>query len=172
MSFNEKGRVNGVVKLTLRDAKTGEVKRIVTNDNFVSKPGVFHVLDRLYNRANVGGVTTGSAWCALGTGSEAEDLWAVELTTEVSGAGNPGRKKAASVTRTNQDVLISTFYSADEGSGLITEAGLFMTGYDSGGSLIKAGSHPGSGVMFSKATFAQITKDTSSSLTVDWSVSY
>ena len=171
-TFVETGKVKGSVTLTLRDVKTGEIIGSRVSNNFVSEPGIYHVLDMLRNRSNVIGMAVGSAYCAVGTGSSAEDVWQTTLDAEVSGTGNPGRKAVTSVTRNNQTVLISTFFDANEASGTLTECGLFVTGYDSGGNLLTASDSKDSGVMFSKATFTQITKDTSSSLTIDWSIAF
>jgi len=159
------------VTLTSVNVLTGEVKKTKVH-NLITKPGEFFLIDALNARANVIPAYTGSVYLAVGTGSVASNYWLGSLTTEVSGIGNPGREKPDSISRSNQTVLISTYFDTTAASGALTEAGLFVTGYDSGGTLRPIGPEVGSGILLSYATFNEVTKDDTNTLTIDWEFNF
>ena len=169
--MKEKLEIKDNVTITITDNKTGSITSETTH-NFITKPGTFHVLDSLKERANVSPMSTIEGYCSLGAGSTELDYWQTALDSEVSGVGNAGRHVVDSVSRTSQTVLISSFFDSTEASGILTEVGLFVTGYDSGGNLLTASDDLDSGVMFAKATFNPITKDTTNSLTIDWEITF
>ncbi len=165
--MNEKLKVKDNVTLTLRDALTGSIISKSTH-NIVTYPGEFFAVDRIYTRSNAVAFNTTNAYCAVGTGSVANNYWIGSLTTEVSGIGNPGRDTPNAVTRSTQTLLVSTYFDTTQASGNLTEVGLFCKGYDSGGNLQTASTAKDSGVLLSYATFAAITKNDTNSLTIDW----
>ena len=162
--------MEGKVRLTLWDAETGEAIETRT-PNTVTNPGKFWVWDRAKGTTSVSGLTTTEAYIGVGTGSATNTAWDTALTTEISGIGNPGRKLLNSITRTAQTVSASAQFSTTDASGAITECGLFVKSYDSGGALLTPSATKDSGVMFSKAVFSAITKDSSNILTADWEIS-
>ena len=169
--MEEKLNIKDNVTITIKSIETGSTISKTTH-NFITKPGLYHVLDSLRERANVLPIDTTNGFCGLGIGSTLVDYWKTSLDSEVSGIGNAGRHEVDSVSRTSQTVLISSFFDSTEASGILTEVGLFVTGYDSGGNLLTASDDLDSGVMFAKATFNPNTKDTTNSLTIDWEITF
>ncbi len=157
------------VTLTFRDNE-GKVIKKETTHNILTIPGQMFFDDIVRARANVNPVTITQAYVAVGTGSVANNYWLGSLTTEVSGAGNPGRDTPSSVSRSNQVVLISTYYDTTEASGNLSEVGLFTKGYDSGGNLLTVSAAKNSGVLVAYATFNASTKDNTNTLTIDWEI--
>lgn len=154
------------VTLTLRDAITGEVREVREAYNTVMYGGKLHILDNLRGRTNVQPANTSNTYCAVGTGSTTITVNDVALNTEVAGSG---REVVTSISRSNQTVLFSTFFDTGVGNGTLKEAGLFVTGYDSGGTLRTAiGSPKDTGVLWNRVVFANLTKDTSATLTFDF----
>lgn len=162
-------KVKDNVVITLCDGPTGSIIHR-SSHNIITHPGEFHILDMMRDRANVKAMDITNAYCAVGTGSVASDYWLGSLTTEVSGIGNPGRITLDVSSRVNQTVLTSTFFDTTEGSGTITECGLFTTGYDSGGNLQTASAAKDGGILTAYATFGAITKDATNTLTLDWEI--
>jgi hypothetical protein len=173
--MEEKIQPYGQVTITLRDAKTGSIIETRTA-NTITTPGKYHVLDRIYGRTSVSGLapTQSGCMCAVGAGSATNTAWDTTLTSEISGnfpTVGIGRKYPTSVTRTNQTVSISTLFGTDEANGTVTECGLFTRGYDSGGNLLTVDTAAkNGGLLFSKAVFGGITKDTAATMTMDWEV--
>ena len=169
--MNDEIETKDNVLITVRDAITGEIIR-QERANMVTRPGAFHVLDRMMDRSNVLPVSGTGVRVAVGTGSIATDYWLGSLVSEVSGTGNPGRFLPDSISRYNQTMLITTLLDATSASGNLTEAGIFLTGYDSGGNLLSVSDSKDSGVLFAYTTFAQITKDETNTLTIDWRIDF
>ena len=162
--------MKGVWTLTLKDLE-GKVidKRVQHND--ITYLGVGQILDNVIGRANVDALsTTGSTWIGVGTGSATFTSWDSGLTTEVSGAGNLGRVHPSTVTRSNYKQLISASFDTTQGSGALTEAGIFCKGYASGNTLANPGSGLNTGLLFNKVVYGTLNKDTSNTLQIDYEV--
>ena len=159
--------VSDNVTITLRDAVTGSITHQSTH-NLVTHPGEMFVVDRMRERASVTPMDLTTTYVALGTGSTIANYWLGSLITEISGVGNPGRDVPDSLSRSTQTVLVSNLFTSTQASGGLTEAGIFITGYDSGGNLQTVSAALDSGGLFAYATFNEITKDDTNTLTLDW----
>lgn len=137
---------------TIKDAKTGKVKRVIKYHNLVPTVGRTAIASYL---GNVTGspATMYPNYCALGSGTNAPVNGDTTLQTETF------RNTVASRTNANNIAYITGFFSATSTSGTFREAGLFIAGTAS----------VNSGTLFSRVAI-NITKSTSETLTLDWTV--
>lgn len=132
---------------TIRDTKTGKIKRIYKYHNLVVTVGRAIIAQRL------AGDNTSSLnldFGELGTGITAPDNGDTALETPVF------RKATSSSTDAANQAFISYFFTAPEVSGTFKEFGTFVDGTISFGS----------GVLFSRVVI-DITKTISETLTID-----
>ncbi len=142
-------RVNVVA--TIRDARTGEIKRVTKAHNIVP------TVARAAIAAYLGSVSPSPAtlyanYAALGSNVAVPANSDTQLGTETY------RNLVASRTSSSNIAYITGFYSATEVTGTFREAGLFIAGTGSANT----------GTLLSRVAI-NITKSSSETLTLDWS---
>ncbi|MCH7541548.1 hypothetical protein IH981_02090 [Patescibacteria group bacterium] len=136
-------------KFTIRDAKTGKIKRVYEYENLIPTVGRSLMAEALSGGlAAIADIEINKT--ALGTGVTAPANGDTKLETEVF------RKDVASATFSSNKLFITAFYTAGEVSGTFAEAGLFIKGL--------AGAD--TGTLFSRVSIS-ITKSSSETLTID-----
>lgn len=142
--------LKGVWKFTIRDAKTGKIKRVYTYDNLIPTAGRSKIAEALAgDLAAIADIEINKT--ALGTGGTAPANGDTTLETETF------RKDVASATFSSNQLFITAFYTAPEVSGTFAEAGVFIKGTAS----------PDTGTLFSRVLIS-ITKSLSETLTIDY----
>ncbi len=142
MEIKEQIGIKGKVHICLRDKKGKfKVNRIIRNT--VTTLGKTHVADRLASTPSEAAM----GWMAIGTGTGGTTA----LTTELD------RNAHTSYTHTNAVVTYICDWAAGDGTGAITEAGIFNS------STI-------GGTMFVYASFSAINKLSADSLKITWAV--
>lgn len=142
----------GMIKITLRDAKTGRIKDVSIVKNMFVTAGKNSLADSLRGTtANNKGIIT---YTALGTGITAPALADTTLQTELG-------RKLISVRSVSANVAtFQTYFGTSEVNGTLREAGLF--GDD-------ASATANSGTLFCRAAINR-TKTSSDTLTLSWAV--
>lgn len=140
------------VKATIRDAKTGKVKRVKMFHNLLPTVG------RALIAAHLGTSSPSPSsllvnYSAVGTGTNAPANGNTTLQTETA------RTVVASRTSSSNIAYISGFYGATDVSGALKEAGLF----------IGATATANSGTLFSRVAI-NVTKALTETLTLDWTI--
>jgi len=141
----------GVYKFTLRDIHTGEVI-VKKYKNLIPTAGRSAIASWL-TASSPSPASMRLNYTALGTGATAPANGDVQLQTETY------RKAIASATNASNVAYATAFYTAPEVSGTFTEAGIFMN----------ATGTANSGTLFSRVAVS-ITKSTSQSLTIDYTI--
>lgn len=147
----EKVSLTGVYDFTLRDAKTGAWLRKYRYKNIVPTVGRQMIANNLTNASptNVMKITH----CALGTSATAPANADTQLGTETY------RNAIASITNSANVGYATGFFTATEVSGTFAEVGIFSNGTGTANS----------GVLLSHVSVS-ITKSTSVTLTLDWTI--
>ena len=139
-------KLRGLLKISVRDAKSGcELERREL-DNLVVNVGKQHVADLL-----TGASTASFNYCGVGSSNQTPSPSDTDLIQPI------GRKQVTDRFRTANKATFSTFISSQELNGTWRECGLFteQTG----------------GVMLSRAVFSpEIVKDQSKTVTIDWDI--
>ena len=138
------------VKATIRDAVTGEIKRVKEFHNIIPTVG------RALIAAHLGTSAPSPSsllvnYSAVGTGTNAPANGDTTLQTETA------RTVVASRTASSNIAYITGFFGATDVSGTLREAGLF----------IGASAAANSGTLFSRVAI-NITKALTETLTLDW----
>lgn len=148
----EQTGIKGHWKFTIRDAKTGKVKRVYDYDNLIPTVGRAQIAKAL--EAALSTVSEIEInFTSLGTGLTAPANGDTTLETETF------RKAVASLTSSSNQLFITAFYTAAEVSGTFKEAGIFINGTAT----------LDSGILFSRVAI-DVTKSTSETLTIDYTV--
>lgn len=142
--------LKGHYKFTLRNIHTGEV-RIYEYENIIPTVGRTLIANQLTDPTptNVPVIN----YAALGTGTNTPANGDTTLQTETY------RNAIASLTNASNIAYATAFYSASATSGTFREAGIFCDGSGSANT----------GVLLSRVAI-NITKTTSDTLTVDWTL--
>lgn len=135
------------ITATVRDAKTGQVKRVYQEKNLVATVGRAVIAQRLSNNTTYTGIITRGA---LGTSTTPPGASDTTLGTEVF------RKAPASQTDSANVSYSSFFFTAIEVSGTFKEFGTFIDGTDTANS----------GQLFNKVAVNWV-KSLTETLTVD-----
>lgn len=143
-------RINVVA--TVRDANTGEIKRIWRGHNLCPTVGRAAIANALTD-STPSPATTRINYVALGTGTNSPANGDTTLQTETY------RNTVASETNASNIAYITGFFSATETSGTFREAALFIEGTASANT----------GTLLSRVAI-NITKSTSETLTLDWTI--
>lgn len=138
--------VKGNLKVTVRDAQSGEILDTQQFSNLTVTAGK-ELIAKLLNGESVAVPN----FCAVGTGSTA--IAAGDTTLE----GEIGRLEVTYRSRSGAAITYSTFFGSGDCNGTWANTALFNA--DSGGSLLCA-------ALFSSA----ISKDSAKTVTVDWTV--
>lgn len=137
---------------TIRDAKTGRIKRVKKYHNLIPTVGRTAIANYLTD-STPSPATLRINYVALGSGTNAPANGDTTLQTEVY------RNAVASQTNSNNIAYITGFYNATETTGTYREAGLFIAGTGAADS----------GTLFSRVAI-NITKAATESLTLDWTI--
>lgn len=154
MLTSESFKITGKMRATIRDGKTGEVKRIYDWQNNLQPDELFEKIAELMSDPTADFDTTENLlinYIALGTGTNAPAVTDTQLQTEVY------RNEVASISRSGKVVYITGFFNETEVTGSFREAGLFAG----------ATSVANSGNIASRIAI-NITKSSSETLTIDW----
>lgn len=151
MEIKDKVSLKGVYTFTIRDAKTGKIKRQITVENIIPTVGREMLANNLTAASPTN--TPRVTHVALGSGTNAPANGDTTLQTETY------RNAAASRTNVSNIAYITGFFSATETSGTYREVALFCNGTGSANS----------GVLLSRVA-VNITKTTSETLTIDWTL--
>jgi len=143
--------LKGKIRFELLDEK-GNVKQVVEKDNTFMAVGDAHVADQLAavpNEAKMG-------WIAIGTGATPLTVSSTELNSEIDrnplSAGYPEQGAGAA----DNDVIYKATWASGDGTGAITEAGIFNSSAN--------------GTILAGSTFPVINKGASDTLTITWTV--
>ncbi len=139
---------------TIRDAKTGQVKRIKKYHNKIPTVGLAALANNL-TASSPSPVNILIAYVEVGTGTNAPAAGDTTLQT--------ANTRTAVVSRTNANgvAYVTGFYSATQAVAALKEAGLFI-----GGSITL-----GTGTLFSRVAI-NITKGNTETLTLDWTITF
>ncbi len=151
MEIKDKVSLKGVYTFTIRDAKTGRIKRVMTVENIIPTVGREMLANNLTAASPTN--TPRVTHVALGSGTNTPANGDTTLQTETY------RNAAASRTNVSNIAYITGFFSATETSGTYREVALFCNGTGSANS----------GVLLSRVA-VNITKTTSETLTIDWTL--
>lgn len=137
---------------TIRDAKTGAIKRVIKRHNLIPTVG------RTALASYLGSVSGSPAtlypnYVALGSNAAAPTNADTQLGTETY------RNQVASRTYSSNIAYITGFFTATETTGTYREAGLFIAG----------GAGANTGTLFSHVAI-NITKSNTETLTLDWTI--
>ncbi len=144
-------KVRGNLKFTIRDGKTGKVKRTYEYKNLIPTVGRTMLADNLTNASPDD--TPRINYVALGSDATAPVNGDTTLGTEVF------RNLIASQTNASNVAFFTGFFSTTETTGTYNEAGLFANG----------GAGADTGILFSHVAIS-ITKSNTETLTVDWTI--
>jgi len=148
----EGAKIKGIWKFTIRDAKTGELKRIYNYENLIPTAGRNNIAKALAGDLSAISETEIN-FTSLGSGVTAPANGDTTLETEVF------RKAVASSTSSSNQLFVTAFYIAVEAVGTHREAGLHIDG--------TAGVD--TGVLFSRVAI-NVTKTITETLTIDYTV--
>lgn len=151
METQEKLSMVGFYRFTIKDAATGRVKRVYTYKNIIPTVGRTMIANNLTDSSPDNTMLVN--YIALGSGTNTPVNGDTTLQTETY------RNAVASRTNANNVAYITGFFSATETSGTYREAGIFCNGTASANT----------GVLLSRVAI-NITKSTSETLTVDWTI--
>lgn len=143
--------LKGVWKFTIRDAKTGKIKRVYNYENLIPTVGRTLLADQLTNSSPDNDPRVN--YVALGTDGTAPANGDTTLGAE------DYRNAVASATNSNNIAYISGFFSATECNGTYAEAGLFADG----------GAGADTGILVSHVAIS-VTKSATETLTIDWTL--
>lgn len=144
--------VEGNVEMTLTD-ENGNVKQSHANHNLIVTVGKNYLAAWLQAASQAGAFMS---YIALGTGTTSPAAGDTTLQTEFSGGGYS--RSLGTLTNSTNTWQNSAVFSPGNGTGAVTEAGLF--------SAITVGT------MFARQTFSAYNKAAGDTLTVTWSVSF
>jgi len=145
--MNDGLKITGSVHLLIRD-RHGRIKEDVWHHNLVVTTGRNHIADQLADAGEAA-----MSHMAIGTGTTAVQASDTALQTELSrkaltskaqGTGDPGARQVTYIAD----------WPAGEGTGAITEAGIFNSA--------------SAGTMFTRSVFPVKNKGVSDSLTMTW----
>lgn len=124
----------------------GEIKQEETIHNLIVNTGIYGIMDQVLASPTVGKPTH----MAIGTGGTAPAAGQTALTTELD------RNALTSKTRNNAVVTVVADWAAGDGTGAITEAGIFNAS--------------SSGDMYARALFSVINKAAGDTLSITWTL--
>lgn len=136
----------GRVHIVLRD-RHGRVKEERRINNMVVTVGKNHIADQMAAKAEAA-----MSHMAVGTGTTAAAAAQTALVTELD------RNALTSKTKTDNTVTYVGDWAAGDGTGAITEAGIFNSA--------------SAGTMLCRTTFAVINKGAGDSLTLTWILTF
>jgi len=140
---NETIKIKGKLHITLKD-ENGKVKEEREIENTVTTAGKYGIADQILASPTLAKV----GWMAIGTGTPAATLLGAEID----------RNALTSKTRSNAIVTMVGDWAAGDGTGAITEAGLF--------DVVTANTVN----MWCSASFSVINKAAGDTLSISWTL--
>lgn len=152
MEKNQVMHIGINVIATIRDLKTGRIKRVERYHNKIPTVGLAAIANNLTS-ASPSPANILIAYVEVGTGTNAPAAGDTGLQT--------ANTRTAVVSRTNSNgvAYVTGFFSATQAVATLKEAGLFI-----GGSITL-----GTGTLFSRVAI-NITKSNTETLTLDWTI--
>ena len=148
--INEKLKLSGHVNIVLRDA-SGQVKDEREIRNLIVNVGLGYIASRMASASK--GVMS---HMALGAGTTAAAAGQTDLVTIL---GSREGLDSTSISGTsNEKVVYVSSFEAGDGTGAVTEAGVFNSGT------------AGSGDMLCRTTFGVVNKAADDTMTVTWTI--
>ena len=144
---------SGHIKIELTD-KDGNAKIVVDKKNTFTDVGDAHVADQL----SVSPGESAMGWMAISTSSAAFAVGSTTLTKELDRNALSGSYPEQGSGGNDNDVVYKSAWAAGDGTGAITEAGIFNSSVADAGSMLAA------------STFSVINKGASDTLTITWTV--
>jgi hypothetical protein len=145
-------QVKGSVRVELRDEQ-GNLKQWHEDHNLVVTVGKTYLAAWLAAASQAGKFMS---YIALGTGTTSPAASDTTLQTELTGGGNA--RVVGTLSSSTNTWQNSAIFSPGNGTGAVTEAGLF--------------SASSAGTMFARQVFSAYNKAAGDTLTVTWSVSF
>lgn len=135
--------LKGHVRAVLRDAR-GDIKQVEETDNLITTVGRDAIIERLDSTP----ATSQPTHMAIGTGGGGPAAGDTTLTTELD------RNALTSNTASNNVLTMVGDWAAGDGTGAITEAGVFNAA--------------STGTLYSRAVFSVINKAAGDTLQITW----
>lgn len=148
MNTNDKLNLNGRLTIEIRDSKNC-LKEMREVDNLVVNAGLAYIISRM-----VGTAKNVMSHMAVGSGATAAAAGDTALDTQLG-----SRKVLDSTTiagSNNEKVVYVTTFAAGEGTGAITEAGIFNAST--------------SGDMLCRTVFAVVNKAVDDTMVITWTI--
>lgn len=140
------------VKATIRDAKTGKVKRTKNYHNLVVTAGKAAIAEFL-GKSTPSFATLSPNYCAVGTGTNTPAVGNTTLQTETA------RSVIASKSFSSNVVYLTGFFGATDVSGTLREVGLIING----------SATANTGTLFNRVAI-NVTKAITETLTIDFTI--
>ena len=142
-----KVKANGRIHFLIKDAVTGEIKTDCWHPNLVVTVGKYHIADQLSDQGEAA-----MSHMAIGTGTTAAAAGDTTLETELDRNALTSTTQG-SATDANKVTFVGD-WAAGDGTGAITEAGIFNSA--------------SAGIMLSRSVFAVKNKGAGDTLTLTW----
>ena len=150
---SEKALLKGHIKIELFD-ENGKLKEIIEKDNTFMATGDAHVADQL----DVSPSEAVMGYMSVGTGGTAFTTSSTTLNSELDRNALDGSYPEQQAAGADNDVVYKASWAAGDGTGALTEAGIFNSSVSDAGSMLAA------------STFSVINKGASDTLTITWTV--
>lgn len=148
MNLQEDLKATGKLTISVFD-KDGKLKQVTKHNNLVVTVGKQYIASRM--AADTAEIMN---TMAIGTGTASPAAGDTALGTEAN------RQATTSFTASGATVTASATFAAGEGTGAITEAGIFNPG--------TAGAS--GGTMLCRTTFPVVTKGSGDSIAINWTI--
>lgn len=143
--INSEIKATGRLSVIVKDSD-GNIKEERNINNLVVTSGLGFIASRMKDASDAA-----MGYMAIGTGTTAAAAGDTGLGSELD------RNALSSTTVTGNQIEYVATWSAGDGTGAITEAGLF--------------NDPSAGTMLARTVFAVVNKDVNDSLSIAWTVS-
>ena len=134
----------GTLSVVLKDSE-GNTKEERQINNLVVTSGLTYIASRMKDAT-----ATAMGYMAIGTGTGAAAAGDTTLGTELD------RNAVSSVTATGAAIAYVTTWAAGDGTGAVTEAGIFNAS--------------SSGDMLARTVFSVVNKDVNDTLSITWTI--
>lgn len=137
-------KATGRLSVVLKDS-AGAIKEQREVDNLVVSAGLGYIASRMKDTTD-----TAMGYMAIGTGSTAAAAGDTTLGTELD------RNALTSTTVTSNEIAYVASWAAGDGTGAITEAGIFNAA--------------SAGTMLARTVFSTVNKGASDTLSITWTI--
>ena len=137
-------KATGTLSVVLKDSN-GNTKDERTINNLVVTSGLTYIASRMKDAT-----ATAMGYAAIGTGTTAAAAGDTALVTELD------RNAVTSVTATGAAIAYVTTWAAGDGTGAVTEAGIFNAS--------------SAGDMLARTVFSVVNKDVNDTLSITWTI--